>query len=158
MRRMPTRPQKEALRYRRALYEGWQTLAQRPINTNMAESICSQIKGVEMTVRKVPGTALANDKTGEIISTPPVGEKVLRDLLSNWESFLHEQPDLDPLIRMAVMHYQFEAIHRRQRSHRQNSEYPVPGARGSTHSACSIPKSLYHCQQRRVLQRSSGGD
>ena len=37
---------KEALRYRRALYEGWQTLAQRPINTNMAESICSQIKGV----------------------------------------------------------------------------------------------------------------
>ena len=102
---------KEALRYRRALYQGWQTLAQRPINTNMAESICSQIKGVEMTVRKVPGTALANDKTGEIISTPPVGEKVLRDLLSNWESFLHEQPDLDPLIRMAVMHYQFEAIH-----------------------------------------------
>lgn len=102
---------KEALRYRRALYEGWQTLAQRPINTNMAESICSQIKDVEMTVRKVPGTALANDKTGEIISTPPAGEKVLRDLLSNWESFLHEQPELDPLIRMAVMHYQFEAIH-----------------------------------------------
>ena len=102
---------KEALRYRRALYEGWQTLAKRPINTNMAESICSQIKGVDMAVRKVPGTALANDKTGEIISTPPAGEKGLRDLLSNWEKFLHEQPELDPLIRMAVMHYQFEAIH-----------------------------------------------
>ncbi len=102
---------KEALRYRRALYEGWQALAKRPINTNMAESICSQIKGVDMTVRKVPGTALANDRTGEIICTPPAGEKVLRDLLSNWESFLHEQPELDPLIRMAVMHYQFEAIH-----------------------------------------------
>ena len=102
---------KEALQYRSALYEGWQTLAQRPINTNMAESICSQIKGVDMTVRKVPGTALANDRTGEIISTPPAGEKVLRDLLSNWERFLHEQPELDPLIRMAVMHYQFEAIH-----------------------------------------------
>jgi len=102
---------KEALQYRSALYEGWQTLAQRPINTNMAESICSQIKGVDMTVRKVPGTALVNDRTGEIISTPPAGEKVLRDLLSNWERFLHEQPELDPLIRMAVMHYQFEAIH-----------------------------------------------
>ena len=102
---------KEALRYRRALYGGWQALAQRPINTNMAEAICSQIKGVDMTVRKVPGTALANEKTGEIVSTPPVGEKVLRDLLSNWEKFLHEQPELDPLIRMAVMHYQFEAIH-----------------------------------------------
>ncbi len=102
---------KEALRYRRALYEGWQALAQRPINTNMAESICSQIKGVEMMVRKVPGTALVNDKTGKIINTPPAGEKVLRDLLSNWESFLHEQPALDPLVRMAVLHYQFEAIH-----------------------------------------------
>lgn len=102
---------KEALRYRRALYEGWKTLAHRPINTNMAESICSQIKGVDMAVRKVPGTTLANDRTGEVIYTPPQGEKALRDLLSNWEKLLHEQPDLDPLVRMAVMHYQFEAIH-----------------------------------------------
>lgn len=102
---------KEALRYRNALYEGWQALARRPINTNMAESICSQIKGIDMSVRKVPGTALANNRTGEIITTPPEGEKVLRDLLSNWECFLHEQPELEPLIRMAVMHYQFEAIH-----------------------------------------------
>lgn len=102
---------KETLRYRGALAEGWQTLSSRPINTNMAEAICSQIKGVEMTVRKVPGTALANDKTGEVIYTPPEGEAVLRDLLGNWESLLHEQPELDPLIRMAVMHYQFEAIH-----------------------------------------------
>jgi Fic family protein len=102
---------KEALRYRRALYEGWQALSKRPINTNMAESICSQIKGVDMSVRKVPGTTLANDKTGEIIYTPPEGEKVLRDLLSNWEKLLYEHPELDPLIRMGVMHYQFEAIH-----------------------------------------------
>ena len=107
---------KEALRYRRALCEGWQALSKRPINTNMAESICSQIKGINMSVRKVPGTVLvneelANDKTGEIIYTPPEGEKVLRDLLSNWEKLLYEHPELDPLIRMAVMHYQFEAIH-----------------------------------------------
>ncbi len=102
---------KEALRYRTALYQGWQLLERRSINTNMAELICTQIKGVEMTVRKVPGTKLANDKTGEIIYTPPEGEAVLRDLLSNWEKWLHEYPDIDPLIRMAVMHYQFEAIH-----------------------------------------------
>ncbi|MGM0632073.1 MAG: protein adenylyltransferase Fic [Pseudomonadota bacterium] len=102
---------KEALRYRKALYEGWQTLTRRPINTNMAESICSQIKGIDMTVRKVPGTTLANDRTGDVIYTPPQGEKILRDLLSNWEKALHDQPDIDPLVRMAVMHYQFEAIH-----------------------------------------------
>ena len=107
---------KEALRYRQALYEGWQALAKRPINTNMAESICSRIKGIDMTVRKVPGTVLVNRawgkaKSDEVIYTPPEGEKVLRDLLSNWERLLYEQADLDPLIRMAVMHYQFEAIH-----------------------------------------------
>jgi len=102
---------KEALRYRKALYEGWLSLSNRPINTNMAELICTQIKGVEMSIRKVPGTTLANDKTSEVIYTPPEGEVVLRDLLSNWEQMLHDYPDLDPLIRMAVMHYQFEAIH-----------------------------------------------
>lgn len=102
---------KEALRYRTALYESWRTLSNRPINTNMAEQICSRIHNVDMTVRKVPGTKLANDKTGKIIYSPPEGERLLRDLLGNWEKALHEQPSLDPLIRMAMMHYQFEAIH-----------------------------------------------
>jgi len=102
---------KEALRYRKALYEGWKALSKRPLNTNSAETICSQIKGVQMSVRKVPGTNLTNTATGETIYTPPVGETLLRSLLGNWEKLLHEQPELDPLIRMAVMHYQFEAIH-----------------------------------------------
>ena len=102
---------KEALRYRTALYQGWQLLESRPINTNTAELICTQIKGVEMTVRKVPGTKLANQQTGQVIYTPPESETLVRDLLRNWERWLHEYPDIDPLIRMAVMHYQFEAIH-----------------------------------------------
>jgi Fic family protein len=59
----------------------------------------------------VPGTALANQATGEVIYTPPVGENVLRSKLTNWERYLHEARDVDPLIRMAVGHYQFEAIH-----------------------------------------------
>jgi len=102
---------KEALRYRRALFEGFQSLQDRPLTTRTAEAICSQIKGREMRVRKVPGTALQNDRTGEIIYTPPAGETVIRDLLANWERFMHDATDLDPLIRMAVGHYQFEAIH-----------------------------------------------
>jgi Fic family protein len=64
-----------------------------------------------MDVRRVPGTALANDRTGEVIYTPPVGEDLLRELLANWERFLHNEQELDPLIRMAIGHYQFEAIH-----------------------------------------------
>jgi Fic family protein len=62
-------------------------------------------------VRRVPGTALASDQTGQVIYTPPVGEDLLRTLLANWEKFLHEATDLDPIIRMAAAHYQFEAIH-----------------------------------------------
>lgn len=102
---------KEALRYSQALQEGVRALARRPLNTRTAEEVCSRIKGTTMTVRKVPGTTLANDRTGEVIYTPPVGEHHLRDLLANWEKFLHEREDLDPLIRLAVAHYQFEAIH-----------------------------------------------
>ena len=64
-----------------------------------------------MQVRRVPGTALANQATGEVIYTPPVGEDLLRSKLANWERYLHEERDVDPLIRMAVGHYQFEAIH-----------------------------------------------
>lgn len=101
---------KEALRYSRSLLEGFRSLLQRPLTTRTAEEICTQIKGIQMQIRRVPGTALAR-QTGEIIYTPPVGEDLLRSLLSNWERFLHEATDLDPLIRMAVAHYQFEAIH-----------------------------------------------
>ena len=102
---------KWALRFRRALLEGVQALKTRPLTTRTTESICTQIKGIEMSVRKMPGTALANEPTGEIIYTPPEGEALIRDLLANWERFLHEDETIDPLVRMARAHYQFEAIH-----------------------------------------------
>jgi len=101
----------EALRYRRALLEGVKALKARPLTTRTAESICTQIKGVQMSVRKVPGTALANYATGELVYTPPEGEARIRDLLANWERFLHDDSAIDPLVRMAAAHYQFEAIH-----------------------------------------------
>ena len=64
-----------------------------------------------MSVRRTPGTRLSNVATGEIVYTPPEGEGVLRDLLGNWERYLHNEVEHDPLIRMAVGHYQFEAMH-----------------------------------------------
>jgi len=102
---------KEALRYRTALREGVDYLLQRPLGTRLAEQMCSRIKGADITVRKVPGTALANRKTGKVIYTPPEGEALLRDKLANWETYLHEQDEIDVLVRMAVAHYQFEVIH-----------------------------------------------
>jgi Fic family protein len=100
---------KEALRYGHALLEGFQLLRNRPLVTRTAEEICTLIKGREMRVRKVPGTALA--RRDEIVYTPPVGEELLRNLLANWERYMNEPSGVDPLIRMAVGHYQFEAIH-----------------------------------------------
>lgn len=102
---------KEALQYRTALYEGYLNIKKRPLNTTTAEKICSTIKGVDMTVRRTPGTALQNDRTGEIIYTPPEGESLIRDKLANWEIFLHNEGNMDVLIKMAISHYQFEAIH-----------------------------------------------
>ena len=62
---------REALRYRRALLEGFATLNSRPVCTRTAEVICTEIMGAEMSVRRVPGTALVNEVSTEIIYTPP---------------------------------------------------------------------------------------
>jgi Fic family protein len=102
---------KEAFRYSYALLEGYKALAKCPLSTRTAEQVCSTIKGVEMRVRQTAGTTLVKEQTGEVIYNPPVGEDSLRDLLANWEKFLHEASDLDPLVRLAIAHYQFEAIH-----------------------------------------------
>ena len=102
---------KEALRYREALMLGFRSLDRRTIGVPLAEEVCSVIKGQEMTVRQEAGTAVVGAATERVIYTPPEGENRLRRLLANWESFLHEADDLDPLVRMAAAHYQFEAIH-----------------------------------------------
>ncbi len=102
---------KEVLRYRAALYRGFEMLKRRPVSTIMAVEVCRMVKGVDLDIRRTPGTALINDATGEIIYTPPESEDVLRAKLANWERYIHEVEEVDPLIRLAVMHYQFEAIH-----------------------------------------------
>jgi Fic family protein len=102
---------KEALRYRAALYSGAQSLKTRPLTVRTAIEVCSAIKGVDMDVRKTPGTELKNSFTGEVIYTPPQDEDRLRRLLANWERYANGTEDIDPLVRMAVLHYQFEAIH-----------------------------------------------
>lgn len=102
---------KEALRYRTALYEGFQSLKHRPLCMNTAIEICRIILGVQVDVRKTPGTKLINSQNREVIYCPPEGEALLRNLLANLETFIYLEDDVDPLIKMAVIHYQFEAIH-----------------------------------------------
>jgi Fic family protein len=102
---------KEALRYRAALLHGYESLRKRPLCTRTAVNLCSILRETETDVRKVPGTTISNAATGEVLYTPPEGEEIIRRKLSNWERFLHECTEIDPLVRMAAAHYQFEAIH-----------------------------------------------
>jgi len=81
------------------------------LTIDMAIHICSTIKDIELDIREDSGTKLSNRKTGEVIYTPPVGQKLLHGMLDNWADFMHQNTDIDPLVRMAVQHYQFEAIH-----------------------------------------------
>jgi Fic family protein len=102
---------KEVLRYREALWHGFEQIKTRPLSTNLAIAIVGIIRELQMDVRKVPGTALKNSRN-EVIYTPPEGEGLIRDKLSNLEKFIHDDTDgIDPLVKLAVMHYQFEAIH-----------------------------------------------
>lgn len=102
---------KEALRYRTALMQGFQDVQTKPLGTRTAVLVCRAIKNVDLDVRRVPGTALARHPSGKIVYTPPEGQAVLREKLSELERFLHAKDDIDPIIRMAAAHYQFEAIH-----------------------------------------------
>ena len=104
---------KEVLHYRDALWHGVDALGNRPfLSTNLAIEIVRIIKKNDAGVRNLPGTKLHNPTTKEVIYTPPEGEDLLRRKLANLERFTNEESsELDPLIRVAVAHYQFEAIH-----------------------------------------------
>lgn len=103
---------KEVLRYKDALWHGFKSIKQdnRTLTTRLFEELFQIIKETTAGVRRTPGTKLANP-VGEIIYTPPEGEAIIRDKLANLETFLYSRDDLDPLIKLAVIHYQFEAIH-----------------------------------------------
>ncbi len=103
---------KEVLRYREAVWLGYTALKNRPLlTTNLFVTIVQTIKGNQAGIRRTPGTTIADAATQEVIYTPPEGESVIRDKLTNLEDYIHALDTVDPLIKLAVAHYQFEAIH-----------------------------------------------
>ena len=104
-------PIRETLRYRTALRAGFDQTLDRGLTIATVLAVCSTIKGREMGVRALPGTRIGNPVTGEVAYSPPEGRDLINQKLSDWERFLHADDGLDPLVRMAVAHYQFEAIH-----------------------------------------------
>lgn len=102
---------KEVLNYKEALWLGLEEIKTKPfITTNLCVKIVQSIRQNKASIRKTTGTKLTNSQ-GETIYTPPVGESIIRKKLANLEKFINEKDSIDPLIKMAVMHYQFEAIH-----------------------------------------------
>jgi len=102
---------KEVLRYREALWLGFNELKTREVlTTNLFVKIVQTIKQNETGIRDISGTTLRNPR-GEIIYTPPEGKTLIQDKLRNLEDYIHSEDDIDPLIKMAVVHHQFEAIH-----------------------------------------------
>jgi Fic family protein len=94
------------------LWKGYNDLKNRPVlTTNLFIELVQTIKEHSGGIRRMPGTAVANAATGAVIYTPPEGETVIRDKLKNLEDFIHAEDGLDPLIKLALIHYQFEAIH-----------------------------------------------
>src|SRR5450631_1795825 len=132
---------REVLSYREALYVGLEKMkAQKNLlMTNTMVDVVQHIKQNKSGIRNAPGTALKNAINGEVIYTPPCCEDVLREKLAALEKFINdpEISPLDPLIKMALIHYQFEAIH------------PFADGNGRTGR---IVNALYLVQQELLLQ------
>ncbi|MGD9679101.1 MAG: Fic family protein [Vulcanibacillus sp.] len=101
---------KEALMYKKALIEGAEEIKRKPINENTMKKICSIILNQEMDIRNLSGTFIGDDRK-ERIYTPPEDKKRIQNFLNNWSLFAADSGKINPLISMAILHYQYEAIH-----------------------------------------------
>lgn len=105
--------EKEALNYTEALFAGADKLRTRQfLATNDYLDLQKILEPSKPGIRRLPGTQLANPNTGVVYYTPPVGETRIRELLANFERYFNEDaPAHEIFARMAILHYQFEAIH-----------------------------------------------
>ncbi len=107
-----THKTKEVEHYRQALLKGFalvqenKLLLKRDIIT-----IQKELEQNDAGVRRQSGTVLRNMATGEVVFEPPQEYEVIEELLANLEAYINEPNELDPLVNMAIIHYQFESIH-----------------------------------------------
>ena len=105
---------KEVQNYIAATKTGFDLISKTGLLTNRTVlKIQEVLEGNKAGFRKLPGTTLKNTSTGEIIYTPPQDPEEIKDLMTNLEKFINdkESSDFDPLVKMAIIHYQFESIH-----------------------------------------------
>jgi Fic family protein len=102
---------REVLRYRTALRHGYDALQSRSLDIDLIIELCSILHGDRVSLRDQERVIIEDVGAGRIVYTPPRGRPLIVALLHNLVDFLQTPGDLDPLIKLAVMHYQFEAIH-----------------------------------------------
>jgi Fic family protein len=105
---------KEVHRYAQALRWGFETVKEKGfLSNNHLIEMQATIEENDAGFRKVPGTALKNEQTGEVVYTPPQTHDEVLGHMTNLESFINndELSDWDPLVKMAIIHHQFESIH-----------------------------------------------
>ena len=107
-----TNEAKEVQNYKEALLGGFALVKEHKL---LLKKHIVEIQGVlennDAGIRKQAGTNLKNALTGEVIYTPPQEYETIQDLMSNLENYINEPNELDPLVNMAIIHYQFESIH-----------------------------------------------
>jgi len=104
---------KEVQNYIAATKIGFDLITKTGLLTNRTVLKIQEVLEGKAGFRKLPGTTLKNTSTGEIIYTPPQDPEEIKDLMTNLEKFINdkESSDFDPLVKMAIIHYQFESIH-----------------------------------------------
>jgi len=102
---------KEVAHYVDGLDIGFQQVRQDGLLTlKTILEIQATLEGNNAGFRRTPGTVLKNEQTGETVYTPPSPE-LIPDMMATLERFIHSDDELDPLVRMALIHHQFESIH-----------------------------------------------
>jgi Fic family protein len=109
-----TQAAKEVQNYAAALQLGFELIRKHGfLSSNHLVQVQAELEHNNAGYRRLPGTTLKNDRTGEVIYTPPQDHAAILDLMSNLEQYLNDDDlsDADPLVKMAVLHFQFESIH-----------------------------------------------
>lgn len=105
---------KEVVNYRQAVLYGYNEVKKNGfISTKMLEDIHHIIEPNVGGIRKIPGTVIMSTRTKEILHNSPQSEREIREYLCNLEKYINDNEieDIDPLIKMSMIHYQFESIH-----------------------------------------------
>jgi Fic family protein len=103
---------KEVQSYSKALLLGFDLVSENKLLLKKyIVQIQKELEQNDAGIRRQSGTVLKNEQTGEVIYTPPQDFETVDRLMSNLEAYINEPNEIDPLVNMAMIHYQFESIH-----------------------------------------------